>query len=213
MCCVASRGSNTAQAASDAAKIAIATRMPMTVRRSRLYSRIVDAETRSRLESFLRPLYQDLDGISRWDEVERIARIARSIDRRDDDTLELLLLFHGLGRWLEKVGNISRTVLTVDGVDEAALRRTAASIRKLDAPESDVERVVAAAILIDRSGVRGLAQRFAAARREGHSVVDVVREALAESWVPEWVPESARPILEERLDKRREFCAAVLGEL
>ena len=49
--------------------------------------------------------------------------------------------------------------------------------------------IVAAAILIDRSGVRGLAQRFASARREGHSVVDVVREALADSWVPEWVPE------------------------
>ena len=139
----------------------------------------MDAQTRSRLESFLRPLYQDLDGVSRWDEVERIERIARSIDDRHDDSLDLLLLFHGLGRWLEKVGNLSRAMLTVGGLDEAALRRTAASIRKLDAPESDAERVVAAAILIDRSGVRGLAQRFSAARREGQSVVDVLREALA----------------------------------
>jgi hypothetical protein len=173
----------------------------------------VDDTTRSRLESFLKPFYQGVDGVSRWDEVERIACIAHAIDGRADDSLDLLLFFHGLGRWLEKVGNLSRTMLAVGGLDEAALRRTAASIRKLDAPESDVERTVAAAILIDRSGVRGLAQRFAAARREGHSIVEVVREALAESWVPEWVPESARAMLEERLDKRRDFCAAILGEL
>ncbi|HSP35447.1 MAG TPA: hypothetical protein VLU46_14125 [Thermoanaerobaculia bacterium] len=172
----------------------------------------MDATTRSRLESFLKPLYQDLDGVSRWDEVERIERIARAIDNRTADALDLLLLFHGLGRWLDKVGHLSRVTLTA-GIDENALRRTAASIRKLDAPESEDERTVAAAILIDRSGVRGLAQRFAAARREGHSIVDVVREALADSWVPEWVPQNARAMLEDRLEKRRDFCAAVLAEL
>ena len=172
----------------------------------------MDAQSRSRLESFLRPLYQDLDGISRWDEVERIARIAHAIDTRHDEALELLLLFQGLGRWLEKVGNVSRTTLTA-GVDETDLRRTAASIRNLGSPETEAERIVAAAILIDRSGVRGLAQRFAAARREGRSIIDVVREALAESWVPDWVPDGARPMLEERLERRREFCAAILSEL
>jgi hypothetical protein len=172
----------------------------------------VDATIRSRLESFLKPLYQGVDGVSRWDEVERIAAIAHTIDSRDDDSLELLLLFHGLGRWLGKVGNVSRTMLAA-GVHEDLLRRTAASIRRLDAPEGEIERTVAAAILIDRSGVRGLAERFAAARREGHSVVDVVREALAESWVPDWVPAAARQLLERRLDARRAFCAAILDEL
>ena len=173
----------------------------------------MDAQLRSRLESFLKPLLQDVDGVSRFGDVRRIAEIARTIHGRDDPDLELLLLFHPLGRWLEKVGNISRTLLAVGGLDEAALRRTAASIRRLDGPESDVERSVAAAILIDRSGVHGLAQRFAAARREGHSVLDVVREALAESWVPEWVPAAARPLLEERFEARRAVCAAILGEL
>lgn len=174
----------------------------------------VDDELRGRLESFLRPLYQDLDGVSRFEEIERIAKIARRIQATNDREFELLLLFHGLGKWLDKVGNLTRTVLSVGaGLEESELRRTAASIRRLATPESDAERAVASAVLIDQSGVRGLAQRFATARREGHSVVDVVREALAGSWIPDWVPENARPMLEERLDTRITFCRAILEEL
>lgn len=173
----------------------------------------MDPELRKRLESFVRPLYQDLDGVSRFDEIERVSAISRRIVPTSDLHFDLLLLFHGLGKWLDKVGNISRTVLSVGGVTEADLRRVAASIHRLDAPESDAERALAAAILIDSSGVRGLAQRFAAARREGHSVIDVVREAVADSWIPEWVPDAARPLLEARLDARTHFCRAILEEL
>jgi hypothetical protein len=68
------------------------------------------------LRSFLRPLYQDLDGGSRFDDIERVAAIARRLyapaNDADARAFELLLLFHGLGRWLEKVGNRSRAVLT-----------------------------------------------------------------------------------------------------
>jgi hypothetical protein len=173
----------------------------------------VNGELRGRLESFLRPLYQDLDGVSRFEEIERIAAIARRIHPAGDREFELLLLFHGLGKWLDKVGNLTRTVLSVGGLDESELRRTALSIRRLAAPETDAERAVAAAVLIDQSGVRGLAQRFASARREGHSVVDVVREALADSWIPDWVPAAARPMLEARLDARVAFCRAILDEV
>ena len=176
-------------------------------------SRAVDAELRTRLESFLRPLYQDLDGVSRFDEVDRVAAIARRIRPDSSRDFDLLLLFQGLGKWLNKVGNISRTALAVGGLDENELKQVATSLRRLDAPESETERALAAALLIDRSGVRGLAQRFSAARREGHSILDVVREALADSFVPDWLPEKARPMLEERLDRRRDFCAAVLEEL
>jgi hypothetical protein len=178
-----------------------------------VHSIAVNAELRARLESFLRPLYQDLDGVSRVEEMERIAAIARRIHPTGDRDFELLLLFHGLGKWLDKVGNLTRTALAVGGLDESELRRTAVSIRRLAAPETDSERAVAAAVLIDQSGVRGLAQRFASARREGHSVVDVVREALADSWAPDWLPATARPMLEARQDRRRDFCAAVLEEL
>ena len=176
-------------------------------------SAAVDAELRARLESFLRPLYQDLDGVSRVEEMERIGTIARRIHPTGDRDFELLLLFHGLGKWLDKVGNLTRTALAVGDLDESELRRTAVSIRRLAAPETGSERAVAAAVLIDESGVRGLAQRFASARREGHSVVDVVREALADSGIPDWIPAAARPMLEARLDARIAFCRAILDEM
>ena len=169
-----------------------------------------------RLEAFVRPLYQDLDGVSRVDDIERIRRIARSIHSpsspEEERAFELLLLFHGLGKWLDRVGNISRTVLAVNGISEADLRRTAAAIGRLEAPSSEIERAVATALLVDRAGVRGLAIRFGTARREGLSILDVVREAVADAWIPEWVPPAARPLLEKRFEARKRFCQALLEE-
>jgi hypothetical protein len=165
------------------------------------------------LQSFLRPLYQDLDGASRFDDVERVAAIARRLYLPvDEPSFELLLLFHGLGRWLEKVGNLSRAVLTT-GLSEVDLRATAASIRRLDDPSTDAERAVAAALLIDSAGVRGFAERLSRSRREGNSVQDVVRNALAETVVPAWVSSDARDWLTKRHDARREVCRAILAEL
>lgn len=168
------------------------------------------------LQSFLRPLYQDLDGVSRFDDVERVAAIARRLytpaTEGDTRAFELLLLFHGLGRWLEKVGNLSRAVLTT-GLPENELRAVAASIRRLDDPSTDAERAVAAALLIDGAGVRGFAERLSRSRREGNSVQDVVRNALAEAIVPDWVPSSAREWLAKRHEARREFCRRILAEI
>jgi hypothetical protein len=163
------------------------------------------------LVRFLRPLYLDLDGVSRGGDAERIARIARALHPRQSTALELLLAFHLLRGWLDKVGNLSRTVLNT-GISEADLRQTAASIRRLDAPLTEEERTVAAAILIDSAGVRGLADKFARSRREGHSVADVAREALSETDVPEWMREEAREMLVHRRAQRDLFARAVLDE-
>jgi len=169
------------------------------------------------LEEFLRPFYQDLDGASRFDEVERIAKIARRLYKPastgDARAFDLLLLFHRLGPWLEKVGNLSRTLLTVKGTSESELRRTAASTRRLDEPVTDAERAVAAAILIDGAGVRGLTEQFARAKREGSSLMDVLRAALSDLSVPEWLPEGAEEWLHARREARRETCRRVLEEL
>lgn len=177
----------------------------------------MDRDLQLRLEAFVRPLYQDLDGVSRFDDVERVSKIARALYRppteTDSRSLELLLLFHGLGKWLEKVGNASRTTLAVPGIEEDDLRRTAASIRRLEVPQTTIECAVAAALLIDRAGLRGLVMRFAAARREGHTLLDVVRESLAESWTPAWVADDARAMLEKRFEVRRRFCQELLEEL
>jgi len=174
----------------------------------------MDRDLRKRLETFLLPFYQDLDGASRFDEVARIERIARKLYTPDDDrSFELLLLFHRLGTWLEKVGNLSRTLLGVPGLTEAELRRTATSIRRLDTPITMEERAVAAAVLIDHAGIRGLADLLGRARREGNSLMDVIRAALSDVSVPDWLPPQAAEWLFERREARRDVCRKLLDEL
>ena len=163
------------------------------------------------LLNFLRPLYQDLDGVSHFDEVERIGAIARALCDSDDPTFHQLILFHKLGRWLDKVGNLSRAALAT-GISEAELRKTVASIARLEAPQTEAERAVAAAIVIDASGPRGLAERFARARREGKSVVDIAKAAMQESDVSDWMSAEARAMVEERRRKRNEVCEAVIAD-
>jgi len=164
-----------------------------------------------RLRAFVAPLYQELDGVSRLGEIERIAAIARGLHPGGDRAFELLLLLHGLGKWLEKLGNLSRMSLAT-GVAEKELRDALTSIRRLDDPHTEEERALAAAILIDGAGVRGLAERFSRARREGQSLMDVVRDVLADSWIPDWLPEEARELLEERHNARRATCRQILHE-
>jgi hypothetical protein len=167
------------------------------------------------LEEFLRPLYQDLDGASRVAEVERIAAIARRLytpPAAEVLSFDLLLQFHRLGRWLEKVGNLSRTVLAT-GIAENELRRTAASIARLDEPVTEAERAVAAAVLIDGAGVRGLTELFTRARREGNSLMDVLRAALSDVEEPEWLSPRAAQWLHVRRESRRELCRKLLQEL
>jgi hypothetical protein len=169
------------------------------------------------LDGFLRPLYQDLDGHSRADEIDRIARIARRIHRpaspAEAKAFELLLRFHRLGTWLDKVGNLSRTALAVEDVSETELRQTAMSVRRLESPVTEAERAVAAAVLIDGAGVRGLVEHFARARREGSSQMDVLRNVLSDVFVPEWFPPEAEEWLHARREARREVCKRLLEEL
>ncbi|MEO6259973.1 MAG: hypothetical protein ABIP63_06455, partial [Thermoanaerobaculia bacterium] len=105
----------------------------------------------SELDAFLRPLYQDLDGGSKMEDAERVAAIARHIytppSSKEARSLDLLLRFRGIGAWLNKMGNLSRTLLSVRDLTEDELRTTAESIRRLEEPQSDVERAVAGAIL------------------------------------------------------------------
>lgn len=162
-----------------------------------------------KLEDFVRPLYQDLDGASRFDAVERAGRIARELAPPSRE-LDLLILFSGLGKWLEKPRNFSRVILNAD-ISDDELRATVASLRRLETPQTDAERAVAAAMLVDAAGVRGFAERLAHARREGISIADVAREAPPP--IPEWVPAGARAMIEKRHAERAVFAEAILAEM
>jgi hypothetical protein len=164
------------------------------------------------LEMFLRPLYQDLDGGTRFDDVRRIGELARRLTAPTRD-LELLILFHGLGHWLEKLGNLSRTLLTLpEVVTELDLRRTAASIRRLESPESEAERAVAAAIAVDQAGLRGFAERMARSRREGSTPADVARASLLPTTIASWMPLQAVVWINERQRARQEVSQRILDE-
>lgn len=168
------------------------------------------------LDAFLRPLYQDLDGGSKMEDAERVASIARAIyspaSPAEERQLDLLLRFRGIGGWLNKMGNLSRTLLTVRDVSERELRTVADAIRNLEEPRTEVERAVGGALLIDGSGVRGLAERMGRARREGLSVGDIVREVVGESGCPQWMPERGRVWLLRRQEARRALCRQILDE-
>jgi hypothetical protein len=171
---------------------------------------MLDAAIREKFLTVLRPIYQDLDGISREGDIERVSRIARALTQSTRE-LDLLLLLYPTAKWLDKAGNLSRVSLA-SGISEEELRALRASIRRLDLPHSDEERALASALLIDRSGVRGLAEMFSRARREGRSVAEIAREVLEENTIPEWMSDEAAARLEERLKARGKFCEALLRE-
>lgn len=151
------------------------------------------------------------------EDAERVSSVARRIftpsSPAEAREIELLLRFRGIGSWLNKMGNLSRTLLSVRGLNESELRCVADSIRSLEQPRTPVERAVAGAILIDGSGIRGLAERMARARREGMSVHDVVRESLGDSVCPDWMPERGRDWLRRRQESRRVVCSQILEEI
>lgn len=178
----------------------------------------MDGPARDQLFRLVHPLYQDLDGHSRMEEVERISHIARKLfanpSPEEARELELLLLFQNLGGWLEKLGNRSRIVLALEGaVSDEELRRTVGSVRRLEQPVSRIEQTVAAAREIDASGVRGLAERLIRGRREGNTPREVMEEIVREEPVlPDWLPERALSWVHARHEQRRTVARHYLAE-
>lgn len=175
----------------------------------------MDREQLQRAEAFVRPLYQDLDGVSRFADVQRISAIARRLyspaDENDELQFELLLLCQGLSAWLGRVGSLTRASLAT-GIEEARFRRVAETLRRLDEPDTPEAVALAAAIRIDGAGLRGLAALLASARREGRSMEEVAREELAAPSLPAWMPLRAREWYERRSVARRQFCRELQAE-
>lgn len=169
----------------------------------------MDPSLRTRLESFVKPLYQDLDGVSRLDEVERIGAIARHLfeagSSEESLDLELLILFHRLGGWLGRLGNASRVSLASGGMlKEESIHRLISSLERLERPESRPERAVASAIAIEEGGIRGAIHRLANARREGQTLGEQAREIETEAIEPAgWMDPRAAAWLARRTEAAR----------
>lgn len=178
----------------------------------------MDPALRERLELFVKPLYQDLDGVSRFDDVSRIGRLARAQYKpvEDEERLhfELLILFHRLGGWLARLGNASRVVFASGGMlSEPAVRRLQRSLERLDAPESGMERAVAAAIAVDSAGVRGAVLRLAQSRREGQTQLEEARQIASEAHEPPlWMDSRAAEWFARRAGAARRVAEAIVAE-
>lgn len=178
----------------------------------------MDESLRTSLIAFVKPLYLDLDGVSHFDEVDRVSTIARRLYQpstpAEERTFELLLLFHGLGKWLARMGNRSRTILASNGnLSDNDIRSLIDSINRIEAPESDAERALATALMIESAGARGLAIRLAKARREGLATGDVARAELAESSLPRFpLEDRAVAWLELRQARRLRIAREILDE-
>lgn len=179
----------------------------------------MDPALRQRVESFIQPLSQDLDGISRVGDILRLEEIARRLYRpesaEDEHHFTLLVLFSRLEKWLGRMGSISRAALAIGtGVSESDLRRVHESLGHLERPRTPAERAVASAQLIDAAGIGGLATRLAAARREGLTAREVAEEELGSPVpLPDWLDVSARDWIEGRDRARREVCHRLMDEL
>ncbi|HVR44565.1 MAG TPA: hypothetical protein VMS56_14095 [Thermoanaerobaculia bacterium] len=178
----------------------------------------MDAVLRAQLESFLKPLYQDLDGLSHFGDVERIGAIARRLHQPPAESerleLELLILFHRLGGWLSHMGNPSRVVFASEGrLSEDLVMRVAVSLGRLDDPGTEAERAVASALAIDSAGASGLVHGFFQARREGRTPIEHAREVMeSEPGVPPWMGPDAAAWLLARRRRARELAARILEE-
>lgn len=177
--------------------------------------RAMDPALRGRLEALVRPLYQDLDGISRFDDVARLETLARALHEGSAGVeLELLALFHRLGGWLARPGNVANVAQATGGLlPQSTLEATASSLQRLRDPETEDERAIASAIEIEEAGIRGTLRKLLQARREGRSHFDTAREiAVADEKVPSWMSAQAGAMLRQRTEKGKKLCRDLLEE-
>lgn len=179
----------------------------------------LSSEVRERLVHLIRPLHQDLDGLSHFEEIGRTSALARRFYRSttsaEDRHFELMLLFQRLGPWLLKVGNLSRTLLVSRAeVNEMDLRRVSQSLARLEAPQSEAEIALSTAMLIESCGARALVERFTRARREGLTARGVAEEILSAS-APDriWLVEEARTLIRQQFEKQQLFCRELIEEV
>ncbi|MFN2441441.1 MAG: hypothetical protein ABR517_02035 [Thermoanaerobaculia bacterium] len=170
------------------------------------------------LVSLVEPLYDNPEAGTGFDEVERIEVLARRLyepSAEESQLFELLILFHRLGRWMAHPGNAAIIGRASGGLlAETMVEQLAKSLNRLEAPETNLERVVASAVAIEAAGVRGFFNRAANARRSGRTVEGVaVSEIESPGATPAWMSPEAATMLTARRGRARAAASALLEEL
>lgn len=171
---------------------------------------------RLKIESWVRPLYVELDGVDTFDRVVRRHALAMDLldgdEAADEELLELLLLFHGPGRRLGSTEPRGRWWLFLRGLGfaEPRLRQLSAGLARWQvAPQTVEEEVLHDAVLIEEVGIAACAQRLWQA---GRKRVPLTR-ALA-VLDPGPVAERFKTVAGRRLaSARHEAAEAWIGEL
>ena len=127
---------------------------------------------RQQIESWVRPLYVELDGVDTFGLVARRQQLAtRLIDgaAADGDYLELLALFHGPGRRLGSTDRRGRWWLFLHGLglsDDLLHRLSAGLGRWQVTPQGIEEEALHDAVLMEDVGILACAQRIWQAGRK-----------------------------------------------
>lgn len=125
----------------------------------------LDPARRAQIESYVRPLYVELDGVDTFESVSRRGDLTRSLvgeSKIDHDYLELLLLFHGTVKRLGSTDPGGRWWLFLRhlGLSESMLHGVSRGLtRWRDDPRGPEEEALHDAELLEEVGVAACARR------------------------------------------------------
>jgi hypothetical protein len=178
----------------------------------------LDANTRKRIEEYVRPLAVGLDGVTNYGDVERMVAAAEAIaagrSDLDADLLFLLAVFSGQERWVSRMGHRSRTEIFLGslGVPERTVRRLFRSLARFEAePATPEEEIVHDAVRLESMGAYGIARGLADAYRERLEIIEMADAIDAAAAVP-LRTERGRELAEPRRALMEEFAQRLRQE-
>jgi len=178
----------------------------------------LDAETRKRIEEYVRPLAVGLDGVTNYGDVERMVNAAHAIAAGradlDADLLFLLAVFSGQEKWVSRMGHRSRTEIFLSslGVPERTVRRLFRSLSRFETePASPEEEIVHDAVRLESMGAYGIARGLADAYRERLDIPEMAA-AIEEAASAPMTTERGRELARPRQELMRDFARRLRDE-
>jgi len=179
----------------------------------------LDAAARRRVEELVRPLHAGLDGVDGWPEVERRLGLARALldgVPHDPVRLELLALLFDAVDGLGGLGERSRLHLFLRSLElpEGEIADLKRALRRVErGPREPEERALHDALLLARSGVRGVLERLFEAGRKRKDPLRAVASLDAGPDPERCATEAGRKLAAERRKAAVEWIAGLRGAL